>query len=206
MPLPPTLLELAGVALSPPASSGSALVVIDAQRFYATGALALPGLDAALRALAEALARARAAGVPVVHVHHHGNPGTPFDPAGALAAPLPQAAPLPSEQRLVKRMPSAFNETPLEKTLRNLGVSTPVFAGFMTHMCVSSAVRDALERGFQPWVVGDACATRPLPDGRGGVLDAEVVHRAHLASLADRFAGVLTSRELWPPRQAEAAR
>jgi nicotinamidase-related amidase len=101
-------------------------------------------------------------------------------------------------------MPSAFNGTRLEEALRDLGVVSPVFAGFMTHMCVSSAVRDALERGFQPWVVGDACATRPLPDGRGGVLDAEVVHRAHLASLADRFAGVLDSGELWTVRPVAA--
>jgi hypothetical protein len=29
------------------------------------------------------------------------------------------------------------------------------------------------------------------------VLDAETVHRAHIASLADRFAGVTDAREPW---------
>jgi nicotinamidase-related amidase len=197
MALPKTLLQLAGVELAPPATRGSALVLIDAQRFYAAGALALPGIDRALRALSAALARARAAGVPVLHVVHHGKPGTLFDPAGEPAAVLPEAAPLASEQVIVKRMPSAFTATQLESSLRALEVTTPVFAGFMTHMCVSSAVRAAAELGFQPWVVADACAARSLPDGRGGVLDAETVHRAHLASLADRFAGILESGALW---------
>ncbi len=94
-------------------------------------------------------------------------------------------------------MPSAFNGTELEAMLRRLNVRTPVFAGFMTHMCVTSATRDALERGFQPWVVADACAARALPDGAGGVVEADVVHRAHLASLADRFGGILKSGELF---------
>ncbi len=197
MPLPRTLLQLAGIELSTPPARGSALVVIDAQGFYATGALALPGLGPALLALSAALERARSVGVPVLHVVHHGKAGTLFDPDGPCAAILPEAAPVASEPIVAKHMPSAFTGTRLESLLRELKVTTPVFAGFMTHMCVSSAVRAAVELGFQTWVVGDACAARALPDGRGGVLDAELVHRAHLASLADRFAGLVDATELW---------
>jgi hypothetical protein len=39
--------------------------------------------------------------------------------------------------------------------------------------------------------VAAACATRDLPDGRGGIVPAAVVHRANLAALADRFARVV---------------
>lgn len=197
MTLPKTLLQLADIELSPPESRGSALVIIDAQRFYVTGPLALPGIGSALRALPAALERARLLGVPVLHVVHHGKPGTMFDPEGVLAAILPEAAPLPSEAILVKQLPSAFAGTRLDSALHELKVRTPVFAGFMTHMCVTSTVRVAAELGFQPWVISNACAARSLPDGRGGVLDAEVVHHAHLASLADRFAGIIESSELW---------
>lgn len=42
-----------------------------------------------------------------------------------------------------------------------------------------------------------ARATRDLPDGHGGVVPAEVVQRANLAALADRFATVVeTSDEI----------
>jgi nicotinamidase-related amidase len=197
MALPKTLLQLAGVDLPRPTARSSALVLIDAQAWYATGPLALPGIAPALQALSIALERSRSAGVPVVHVVHHGKRGTMLDPDGPHAAILTAAAPLPSETIVVKHMPSAFTQTRLESLLKDLKVTTPVFGGFMTHMCVSSAARAAVGLGFEPWVIRNGCAARALPDGSGGVLDAETIHRAHLASLADRFAGLLDARELW---------
>jgi nicotinamidase-related amidase len=194
---PPTLLHLAGVELPPPEVRSSALVLIDAQEWYRTGPLALPGLVPALSSASLALERARGAGVPVVHVVHHGQRGTLLDAAGPLAAILHEVAPRAAERVVAKRLPSGFTGTDLCTLLQELGVTTPVFAGFMTHMCVSSTTRSATELGFRPWVLRDGCAARPLPDGSGGVLEAEAVHRAHLASLADRFAGLTDARELW---------
>ena len=43
-----------------------------------------------------------------------------------------------------------------------LGVKKLVLAGFMTHMCVSSTARAALDLGFQTTVPADASATRDL--------------------------------------------
>jgi hypothetical protein len=57
----------------------------------------------------------------------------------------------------------------------------------MTHMCVSTTVRAALDLGYRCTVIATACATRDLPDGRGGVVPAGIVHRANLVALADRF-------------------
>jgi nicotinamidase-related amidase len=48
-------------------------------------------------------------------------------------------------------------------------------------------VRSALDRGIACTVLGSACATRDLPDGKGGVVKAEALHRAELAALSDRF-------------------
>ena len=61
----------------------------------------------------------------------------------------------------------------------------------MTHMCISSSVRAATDLGFGATVVGNACATRDLPDGAGGVVSAQELHRASLAALSDRFAIVV---------------
>jgi hypothetical protein len=41
-------------------------------------------------------------------------------------------------------------------------------------------------------IAADAAATRDLPDPMGGVIAADVLHRAALAELADRFAVVTT--------------
>jgi len=46
-------------------------------------------------------------------------------------------------------------------------------------------------------VVDAASATRDLPDGAGGVIPAEALHRATLAALADRFAVVVRDSRAW---------
>jgi nicotinamidase-related amidase len=198
MSLPNTLLQLAGVPLPLPAVEGSALVIIDAQLEYVNGALPLPRAGQALETLSRLLDRARKVGVPVVHVVHHGKPGgVVFDPGSRSVAIAPEVAPIASEQVFIKHLPNAFSGTELGSFLRERKVTGPVFAGFMTHMCVNSTVRAAMELGFLSAVVRDACATRPLPDGQGGVIDAEVIQRVHLAALADRFARIADAAELW---------
>lgn len=62
----------------------------------------------------------------------------------------------------------------------------------MTHMCVSSTARAALDLGYATTVAADAAATRDLPNPAGGVIKADVLHQASLAALADRFAVVAT--------------
>jgi nicotinamidase-related amidase len=58
----------------------------------------------------------------------------------------------------------------------------------MTHMCVSSTARAALDLGFRTTIDANSCATRDLPDGRGGTIAAKTVHDVALAELSDRFA------------------
>jgi len=61
----------------------------------------------------------------------------------------------------------------------------------MTHICVSSTAREAMERGYGVTVAADATATRPLPDPLGGPdLSADELQRAALAALSDCFARI----------------
>jgi nicotinamidase-related amidase len=182
---------MAGAPGTPHPLTASAVVMIDAQNEYQSGGLPLTGIDRALDEGARLLAVARAAGRPVVHVQHKGRAGGLFDPetAGfAIAAPV---APLAGETVVSKGLPNAFAGTDLDGVLKALGVSSLVVGGFMTHMCVSSTVRAALDLGYSCTVVGNACATRDLPDGHGGVVSAAELHRAELAALRDRFAVVV---------------
>jgi nicotinamidase-related amidase len=95
-----------------------------------------------------------------------------------------------------KPLPNSFAKTSLEEALRTAGRDAVLLAGFMTHMCVSSTARAALDLGFPVTIAADATATRDLPDPLGGVVPAETVQRAALAELADRFACVARSEAI----------
>ncbi len=192
MPQPKTLLEMAGAKLAPSRYGDSAVVMIDCQREYVDGKLPLPGVGPALAEGARLLAGARQAGGPIIHVVHHGAPGGGvFDPENEFSAIAGEVSPESGERQVIKSKPNAFADTELDAMLRELGAKELIVAGFMTHMCVSSTVRAALDLGYRCTVVGNAAATRDLPDGQGGVLAADALHRASLAALADRFAIVV---------------
>jgi nicotinamidase-related amidase len=183
-----TLLQMAGVEPQPAALAKAAVIVIDAQREYVDGRLPLAGMDTALLRLERLLARAREAGTPIIHIAHKGRPGGLFDrdaPGGAFAGP---ATPRSGEIVIEKPLPNAFAKTGLEEALRATGREAAIIAGFMTHMCVSSTARAALDLGFPVTIAADATATRDLPDPLGGVVPADAVQRAALAELGDRFA------------------
>lgn len=196
MSTPKTLLELSGADMRPPPLAASTLVIIDAQNEYLDGKLALPGVKPAVDALARLLAKAREAGAAVVHVQHRGRAGGLFDLDGHGGAIMEAVKPAAGEAVLHKPLPNAFAQTSLDAELKKIGRTQLVIAGFMTHMCVSSTARAALDLGYKAVVAADAAATRDLPDPMGGVIGAEQLHRAALAELADRFAIVAKVDEI----------
>lgn len=197
-PNPQTLLDLAGASKPAPTWANSALVVIDAQQEYAAGgALSLPNLAAALDKIATLQSAARTEGRPIFHVAHAGSSGGPFDPA-AGGRLLESTGPQPGEVIISKTLPNSFSGTDLHAHLSRDGITHLILVGFMTHMCVSSTARAALDLGYMTTVVADGCATRDLPDATGNeVLAAAQVHTAALAALADRFGHVTTTERLF---------
>ncbi len=195
---PFTLRSAAGLPAEPAPLDSTVLVVIDAQLEYTTGRMPLVGVDAAVGVIEGLLTAARTAGSPVVHVLHEGRPGGLFDPE-AGGAPIAAVAPGDGETVVHKTLPNAFAATDLDGVLTSIGVKALTIVGFMTHMCVSSTARSALDHGCDVTVVADACATRDLPGPNGSApVEADVVHRVALAELADRFATVVTSAQLVP--------
>jgi len=188
---PMTLLQLAGAPAHPAPLDAAVLVIIDAQGEYREGRLPLEGIGPAVARLAALLAAARAAGTTVIHVAHQGRPGGLFDRAGPGGAILPELAPAAGEAVVEKSLPNAFAGTSLQDRLAEGGRRELILAGFMTHMCVSSTARAALDLGYRVTVAGDACATRALPDPLGGAaIGGAEINRIALAELADRFAVV----------------
>ncbi|MDP6476260.1 MAG: cysteine hydrolase family protein [Alphaproteobacteria bacterium] len=198
MSQPKTLMEMAGADMTPNALSDSALVLIDCQMEYVSGAVPLPGVAEALVEAGKVLARARAANAPIVHIVHQGQAGSVFDLDGAGGQIAPQVASAAGEAVIRKELPNAFAATGLHDKLREVAAKNLIFVGFMTHMCVSASVRAALDLGYRSTIVGGAAATRDLPTPSGGVIDAASLHEASLAALGDRFAIIVETADQLP--------
>ena len=151
----------------------------------------------AVRACAQLLAAARAAALPVVHTRvgytaglvdagHFGRkvPALAVFAAGAPGglgdAPAGLAA-RTDEPVLVKQYASAFFGTSLAATLTSMRVDTVVLAGFSTSGCVRASATDAVQHGFAPLVVREACGDRTV-----------AVHEANLQDLDAKYADVVS--------------
>ncbi|MFD9793199.1 isochorismatase family protein [Streptomyces sp. NPDC059070] len=186
------LRDVVGLPGHPARLSESVLVLIDFQNTYRTGVMALEGAEEALAAGARLLARARAAGVPVVHVINDGGEGGPYDIRAHIGSLSDEVAPADGETVVVKQFPNAFHDTELEQVLTGLGAAPGdgrdlVLAGFMTHMCVGFTAQGAFNLGYRPTVVAEATATRPLPAPDGTVLPAAALQTAALTTITDLF-------------------
>lgn len=179
-----------------PFPDGSALLVLDMQRFFLDpGSHAhvpsAPAIVPRLRRLAELFL---AAGRPVIRTRHA---NTPAD-AGAMArwwrellspdSPAAEFVPelrLPGAPVVAKTQYDAFFRTDLEDLLRARGVSRVVVTGVMTHLCCETTARAAFVRGFDVLFPVDGTATYDLD-----------FHRSALRNLAHGFATLTLVHDL----------
>lgn len=172
-----------------------ALVIVDVVIAYLDPeSLLYAHAEPALACNERLLAAARGAGLPVVFTNvEYGAGGIDgghfFRKVPALKAFLkgsPMGAfpdtlqPLDDDVIVTKQYASAFFGTSLAATLNSLGVDTVLITGFSTSGCVRATTLDALQSGFIPLVVKDACADRhPGP------------HEANLFDLQAKYAEVI---------------
>ncbi|MEO4041912.1 cysteine hydrolase family protein [Hoeflea sp. CAU 1731] len=192
---PKTLLELAGANLEPPSLDRASLVLIDMQNEYVEGPIAVTACADAVNAAAVLLEQMREAGRPIIHVAHKGRPGSLFDREAHRGRFIEALSPHDGEAVVEKGLPNAFAGATLADQLEDATKTELILVGFMTHMCVSSTARAALDLGYRVTIDARACATRDLPDGRSGVIDAQTVHDVALAELADRFAIIVRDHD-----------
>lgn len=178
-----------------PFGSRPALLMVDVCNAYLDPASPLyAGVEAALAANIRLLAAARAAGVPAIFTRvlydANGTDGGLFyRKVPALAAYLPGNplgdfpagfGPLPGEVVVTKQYASAFFGTSLAATLNSLRIDCLLITGFSTSGCVRASALDALQNGFAPFVVRDACGDR-----------AVAPHEANLFDLQAKYAEVI---------------
>lgn len=188
-----TLRELLGLGQTPGRLSESALIMIDCQNTYCEGIMKLEGVEEALVEARKLLERARALGIPVIHIRHDAGPGSPYDVNDHIGAIADVVAPAEGEAVITKNYPNSFVNTDLDEQLKAKGVTNLVLAGFMTHMCVNSTAHGAFNLGYSATVVASATASRPLLADRGRVISAQAVHDGALASTRDLYAAVADS-------------
>ncbi|WP_370614867.1 isochorismatase family protein [Mumia qirimensis] len=151
--------------------------------------------ESARKATAQLVDAARAAGHPVVFTCVRYQRG--MADAGLFGAKVPalaafvegapsgdfpsDPAPAPGELVVTKQYASAFFGTSLASTLRTMGVDSVLVTGFSTSGCVRASATDALQHGFKPIVVAEACGDRD-----------SVTHDHNLFDLDAKYADVVT--------------
>jgi nicotinamidase-related amidase len=144
------------------------------------------------------LAAWRAQRLPIIHVRNDDpNPRSWFHADHPGSAFRPGFEPLQGEGLVVKSVNCAFIGTDLDLRLRRLDAAGIVLFGMRTDMCVSSTARTGSNIGWDVTVISDASDCCDLPDPFGGrVIPAEEAHRIHLATIADEFGHVISTKEI----------
>ena len=152
-----------------------ALLVIDVVQAYTRKDSPLyTGVEEALASNLRLIQAARSCGVPVIYTNVAYQAGGAdgglfyrkvstlkvFDVGSPFGAFCEGVAPRPDEVVVTKQYASAFFGTSLASTLRGLGVDTLVLGGFSTSGCVRASALDALQSGFAPFLVRQACGDR----------------------------------------------
>lgn len=177
-----------------------ALLVVDmVQAYFKPGEALYAGVEAELAVTLRLIDEARAAGVPVIYTNVVFTPGGAdggrfFQKVGPLKSFI-KGSPLgnwadgiaPREDEIVisKTYASSFFGTNLASTLTAMGVDTCLITGVTTSGCIRATALDALQHGFIPVVIADACGDRD-----------ERVQEANLFDLANKYADVVMSREV----------
>jgi nicotinamidase-related amidase len=166
---------MATVMLNP---QTSALLLQDLQNELIKGSRPVVPLSGAelIANCQKLLAKARAVGMPVIHVRVSRRPdlrdaprpplGAPPGAAGAPsliegtegAAIVTELAPRPEEVIVTKHTTSPFYTTDLGVYLRRFGITTLLLTGYSTTGVVEGTLRDARDQDYDCAVVRDCCA------------------------------------------------
>ena len=187
-----------------------ALLIVDFVMAYLDKASPLyANVEDALASNERVLAEARAAAIPIIFTNvvyqPDGSDGglfykkipslSVFVKGSPLGAFPPSLQPLDGERVFSKQFASAFFGTSLAEMLTRDGVDTLLITGLSTSGCVRATALDALQSGFAPFVVRDACGDRHTAP-----------HQANLFDLQAKYAEVISESDACAFIRASALR
>ena len=170
-------------------------MIIDVQNdYFPGGTCELSHPYEAEKVIQKLISKSREISRPIIYIQHFNEPDDYFFLEGTWGAEISdRIAPEPGDKVIIKRYPNSFLETELDAYLKELGVEKLIVCGMMTHMCVDTTVRAAMDYGYKVSVVADACATMDLTMN-GETIPAETVQKTFLAALDGVFADIITDR------------
>jgi nicotinamidase-related amidase len=146
----------------------SALLVVDVQNGVVDGAYKR---DEVIANIESAVAKARAAHVPVIWVQHSDEELVIDSVEWQL---VPELIPLTGEPMVRKTFRSSFEATNLEEILSGMDVGHLIVCGAQTNNCVRHTSHDALAKGYNVTLIADAHTTTGYEWG-GHAVSAEAV-------------------------------
>jgi nicotinamidase-related amidase len=170
------------------------LIIIDVQEAIDDAQWGPRNNEGAEEIIAALLAAWRAEALPIIHIRHDSterrSPYRPDAPGHRFKA---AAQPFAHEKIIAKSTNSAFIGTRLEETLDEIGATTLVVCGVLTHNSVEATVRHGGNLGYRVFVVADACWAVEKQDLDGRIWPAEAVHALSLAHMHGEYAQVVDS-------------
>ncbi|OZE43140.1 MULTISPECIES: isochorismatase family protein [unclassified Rhodococcus (in: high G+C Gram-positive bacteria)] len=170
-----------------PGRNPAVLVVDIVAAYLVDGSPLRAPVEAAVEAAAQLVSVARSAGVPVVFTRVSYQPGgtdgglfttkipalTVFEEGSELGEFPVDPRPIVGETVVTKQYASAFFGTSLAATLTARGIDTLYICGLTTSGCIRASATDALQHGFRPLVVADACGDREPGMHESNLLDLQ---------------------------------
>jgi maleamate amidohydrolase len=165
--------------------------------YFDTGSPLYAAVENALDSNVRLAAAARLAGVPVIFTNVVYEPGgangglfylkipalSVFDKGSPLGAFPDTLQPQADDLVITKQYASAFFGTNLAAVLRGQNIDTLLITGLSTSGCVRATALDAIQYGFAPFVVREACGDRH-----------SAPHEASLFDLQAKYAEVISEQ------------
>lgn len=187
---------------------GDALLVTDIQNdFLPGGSLAVQGGDEVVPVLNRYMEIFMARNLPVFatrdwHPEHHcsfreqGGPWPIHCVAGTHGAKFSAALRLPSSAVIISKAHtpeqdaySSFLRTDLDRKLRDAGIRRVFIGGLTTDYCILNSTRDALQLGYQVFVLADAIRAVNVQPGDGTRAVEEMIALGAQCITLQGFAG-----------------
>lgn len=169
-----------------------ALLIIDVQNdYFPGGTCELFHAYEAEKKIQSLIKESRTQERPIIYIQHINPPDDTFFLENTYGCGISERIkPLADDKVIVKYYPNSFHETELDSYLKEKGIKKLIVCGMMTHMCVDTTVRAAMDYGYEVELVADGCATMDL-EISGEIIPAQIVQKAFLASLEGVFAKII---------------
>jgi len=154
----------------------SALLVIDLQRgaFDGVRSSVISEPDRLIGNALALVSAARKSSIPIIFIQHCEGAGEVFEEGSVHGQLHESLTPLPGEKVLKKYASSAFENTDLETTLKDLEAEELVLCGLQSEYCISNTAKSALKLGFGVVVATNGHSTWPSKNESASAITARV--------------------------------